>query len=429
MKNRMPRSPRKLRAGSRTVLGPRVLLCVVALLSAPVLVLAQRDSSSAAVAPGLTLRDAVDSALRHNPDLRIARSGADSARAELRLARAFANPAFTSIPGTPTQYAASIPLDIGPRRSFRVSASRLGAEATEQDARDSTRHLILAVRRAFYDVLLADARRTIVDERRTVVQQLVSADSVRVRAGDLPERALIRGEVELVRTEADVARAAVDAQTTRLELETLMGIPAPDTALRVRGDMRYRGVSIDEQTAVQTAMAIRPDMAASRRREDQSRALRHLAGASAFPVPLLSYVRQLNTPFPSGRYGALGIGVEVPLLTQYRGLRDRAEAGEVSARAARLRVEAQVTTDVRSAIAEFRAEQALVQRYEGGVLAKVTRNVEATRYAYSRGATSLLDVLDALRAEQDVLTDYSKALHDYWIATYSVDAAEGGGQD
>ena len=194
------------------------MLCAVALLFAPALLCAQRDSSSAAAGAGVTLRDAVDGALRNNPDLRIARSTADSARAELRLARALPNPAFVSIPGTPTQYAAAIPIDIGPRRNFRVRASNLGARAVQDDVQDSTRHLILAVHRAFYDVLLADARRSIVEERRTIVQQLVAADSARVRAGDLPERALIRGEVELVRTEADAARAMIDAQTTRLQL-------------------------------------------------------------------------------------------------------------------------------------------------------------------------------------------------------------------
>jgi outer membrane protein TolC len=59
------------------------------------------------------------------------------------------------------------------------------------------------------------------------------------------------------------------------------------------------------------------------------------------------------------------------------------------------------------------------------VLARVEQNVAATRYAYDHGATSLLDLLDALRAAQDVSTEYYTALHDYWIAVYAVEAAEG----
>ncbi|NUP71535.1 MAG: hypothetical protein HOQ16_09995, partial [Gemmatimonadaceae bacterium] len=59
------------------------------------------------------------------------------------------------------------------------------------------------------------------------------------------------------------------------------------------------------------------------------------------------------------------------------------------------------------------------------VLDKVAQNVEATRYAYSRGATSLLELLDALRAQQDVTTDYYTALHDLRVAASALEAAQG----
>jgi cobalt-zinc-cadmium efflux system outer membrane protein len=306
-----------------------------------------------------------------------------------------------------------------------VRASDRGARAAQLDAQDSTRQVVLAVRRAFYDVLLADARREVVATRRALVRQLVAADSARVRAGDLPERALIRSEVELVRTEADVARAGVDAQTTRLALQALMGVTAPDTALRVRGDLHYRELTFDADEALRTALASRPDVAASRERESQGAALEQLAASAVIPTPQLSYVRQYSAPFESGSYYALGIGLEVPMLNQYRGQRDRAAAGRMAASFTRRRIEAQVNRDVRSTLAEFQAQRALVRRYESGVLDKVRQNVEATRYAYAHGATSLLDVMDALRAQQDVLTDYNTALHDYWTAAYAVEAAQG----
>jgi outer membrane protein TolC len=79
--------------------------------------------------------------------------------------------------------------------------------------------------------------------------------------------------------------------------------------------------------------------------------------------------------------------------------------------------------DAIAALAEFRAQRGLVRRYESGVISKVSQNVEATRYAYARGAAPLLEVLDALRAQQDVLTDYYTALHDYWVSVHGVRAA------
>jgi cobalt-zinc-cadmium efflux system outer membrane protein len=375
-------------------------------------------------AQGLTLRQAVDSALRNNPDLGIARSLADSARSETRIASALPNPQYAIVPNTPTQYSATVALDVGPQRIYRMRASDAGARATRMDVDEGARQVVLATQRAYYDVLLADARRTIVTDRRGIMRQLVLADSARVRAGDIPERALIRSVVELVRADADVARAAIDAQTVRLTLQGLMGVASPDTALRLADVLTGPAVPVDTSMTGDFIDG-RPDVAASRVREAQSVAAQHLAGAAVVPVPQLTVVRQYSAPFESGRYYALGLGFEIPIFNQYRGQRERAAAGRDAAAHARQRVELQASRDVRSAVAQFRAQQSLLAQYESGVIARVEQNVEATRYAYSRGATSLLEVLDALRAQQDVLTDYYTALHDYRVAGAALDAARG----
>jgi cobalt-zinc-cadmium efflux system outer membrane protein len=307
-----------------------------------------------------------------------------------------------------------------------VRASGLGARAVEADIRDNARQLTLAVQRSFYDVLLADAIRDIVRVRRGIVQQVAAADSARVRAGDLPERALIRTQVELLRTEADFARAGVNAQTSRLVLEGLMGASVGDTSLRVAGDLRYQDVVLpDTGTSLLSRLANRPDITASRTREAQSHEAQQLARSTVFPVPQFSVVRQFTAPFESGSYTSLGISFEVPVMNLYAGQRERASAGVRSAEYLRRRVETQAVREARAALAELSAQRTLVGRYEAGVITKVRENVAATRYAYERGAASLLDVLDALRAQQDVMTDYSTALRDYWVAARAAQAALG----
>ncbi len=376
-------------------------------------------------AQGLTLRAAVDSALRNNLDLRIARSASDSARSELHITRALPNPTYAVIPNSPMQYSATIALDVGPQRLYRTRMSDLGAQAARSDVGESMRLTALAVEKAYFDVLLADARRSVVTARRGIIRQLVAADSARVQAGDLPERSLIRSGVELVRADADVARAGVEAQATRLTLQGLMGVASADTALHLDGALTYTPIATDSGMAIDAMIARRPDVAASRTREQQSMTAERLAASAIVPVPQLSYVRQFSAPFESGHYSALGIGVEMPIFNQYTGQRERAVAGRTAASLARRRTEAQASREVRSALAEFRSQQALVRRYESGVLLKVAQNVDATRYAYSRGAVSLLEELDALRAQQDVLTDYYTALHDYWVAVHTLRAAQG----
>lgn len=374
---------------------------------------------------GLTLRAAIDSALRNNLDALVATSTADSARSEARIARALPNPTVAGIPNTPYQYSATIALDVGPQRTYRVRASELGVEAAAADVRDARRQLTLAVARAFYDVLLADAVRDIVRARRDLVRRLAAADSARVQAGDLPERALMRSQVELLRTEADLARGTLSAQTARITLAGLMGSAVADTGLVLAGDLSYRETPPANEEQSPDWLARRPDVVASRIRVAQSQAARRLAGSLVLPTPQLSVVRQYGAPFESGRYTSFGLGVEVPIFSQYAGQRERAAAGLRSAELQRRRVELQADREARAARAALVVQRALVQRYESGVVGRAQENVAATQYAYAHGASSLLDVLDAVRAQQDVMIDYYTALHDYWIAVRVAETVRG----
>lgn len=385
----------------------------------------QGQASNSFTPSGLTLTAAIDSALRHNWDLRMVTAASDSAQAEARISRALPNPTVAAIPNTPFQYAATLPIDIGPQRKYRTRVSNLGAQAARSDIKESTRQVVLAVRRAFYDVLLADARREIVASRRDITAQLVAADSARVRVGELPARALTRSQVELLRSETDLARSRIDAQNSRLVLQGLMGVTEADPALVVIGDLEFRDLPIDDAGNEVDVLARRPDVESSRLRELQGEAAQKAARSLALPVPQLTYVRQFNGPFDSGHYYAFGLGVELPIMNRYGGQRDRADAAHESASVARRRLESQVTRELQTTMVEFLAQRALVSRYQSGVIGKMAQGVEAARYAYSRGATSLLEVLDALRTQQDIMIDYRTALHDYWVAAYALEAARG----
>jgi cobalt-zinc-cadmium efflux system outer membrane protein len=401
----------------------RRLAAVVLLLLLAITPAARAQEHADTTVP-LTLAGAIDSALRRSPDLLVSRSAGDSARAELRIARALPNPQIAAVPNTPFQYSATIALDIGPQRTSRTRVAALAIDAATADTRDLQRQVSLNVARLYEDVLLADARRRLTLGRRDILRQLVAADSSRVRAGDLPERALIRSQIELIKGDADVARAGVDAETSRLGLEIQMGDARLDTARVLADSLTYRDIDFDERADhVLVLTESRPDVVAARVREAQSEAAEHLAASLRVPVPQLSYVQQFGGPFQTGRYSAFGIGFELPIVNAYGGQRDRAAASRIAAQGNVQRASSLAARDAIAALAEFRAQRGLVRRYESGVISKVSQNVEAPRYAYARGAAPLLEVLDALRAQQDVLTDYYTALHDYWVSVHGVRAA------
>jgi outer membrane protein, heavy metal efflux system len=379
--------------------------------------------------PGLD--EVIVIALRRNPDILAARLRVDSAHGEQRIARALPNPVLNSAPNQPWQYTVTMPLDLTPLRLLRTRAAGRGADAARADAADVVRQVTFAVRQAFYDVLLAEQQRGLAAERRDIFRQLLQADSVRARAGDLPQRDVTRAELEYAHAEGDLVRADAQVHGQRLALQLLMGLTAPDTGFAVSGDLVYRPLAIPVDSLRLLAMTLRPDARAAAERVAQSDALRGVAANLWIPLPELQFSHQhggVFAPgdlFTNGSSNALGVGFTMPLLYWNGGERERSRAGLEQAHVTTERVQAQVAADVAIALDGYRSAQSLAERYEGGLMAKAQAVLETARYAYGTGATSLLELLDAIRVYGDTRADFNTAVHDYWVSVYALDRAVG----
>ena len=381
-------------------------------------------------AQGVRLEDAVEAALRANPDLLAARLRVDSAHAEGRIAAALPNPVFASAANQPWQYTATVSLDVTPQRVYRVRAAHRGTDAAAADLEDTRRQVTFDVRAAFADVLLAEEQRRTAAERREIFRQVLAADSARLRSGDVPARDVAKAELELARAEAAVTRADADVHAARLALQLLMGVAAPDTGLRVEGALTYRPVAVPEDSLALLAQG-RPDLRAARDREEQGQALRRLAGTSWVPVPEVTLVHQhggsfaTGDLFTNGTANAIGFGFSVPLLSWNAGERERARAGYEAARLATRRLTAQVSTDLATAFDGYLAARSLAERYQDGLLARADTVLGTARYAYGTGAISLLDLLDAVREYGETRAEYYAAAHEYWVSVYALSRATG----
>lgn len=377
-----------------------------------------------------TLKEVLAQAIAHNPDLRQARLRVDSASAERRIARAIPNPTLSAIPNAPYQYNATVPLDLGPERVFRTRAASAGGQAARFDLADVERQVRFEVRRAFYDLLLAEALARTASEQRDIFQQLLQADSIRVRTGDAPARDLVKSEVELARAEAELIRARSEVKASRVTLQLLMGTPAPDTAFAVAGDLTYRELTL---TPADSAAHDRPDLLAAQSRTGQARAARSLVTAGLLPAPAMTLTYQPDGGFDpknfwtvgaAGRF-SLGLELQLPLLSWNGGQRARATAAVEAAAAAEARTRQQISADQALARDQYQASRGLAARYQSGLLDRARTALDQARYAYQSGATSMLDLLDAIRTWGDTQGAAAQAFRDYWVSVAALSAAAG----
>ena len=374
---------------------------------------------------GLTLAAAVTFALRNNPDLAIARIRADSAAAEVRIARAYPNPQLQSSPGLPSQYSVTIPVDIGPQRRYRVSSQRQEVSAVGHDTSDIRRQLLFAVRQTYCDAQLSVALNAIALEEREIVRQLLVGDSARFRAGAIPLRDVVRSRVELARAEAALARSSAGARATRVALQIVMGVPNPDTAIVIADSLDATELWVPSDSVMARAASTRPDLLAAIDRVHARTSDVSFARSLLLPVPNVGIVRQPHDPFISGSHYGVAVGFGLPLINWFSGERSRAASSLALARQVRDRQSLQIRGEVATTRDSLTTARVLLYRYQAGVLALSDSSLSMARYAYRSGATSLVDLFDALRTQSAVRADYVTALHDYRVSVFALRRATG----
>src|SRR5216684_2292666 len=194
---------------------------------------------------GLTADDAVAYALSHNLELQAARKEIDAAKAMVKQARLRANPKLDigvsqNITGTDHTIDAggSLPLELGGRRSSRITVAEREVEVREREFANNERLLAAEVRMKFGEALAQSLKLSLTDERIESNQRSFNLVAARVTEGATPplEQNMVLVELNRLRSQRESAEGKLEI--LMLELKNLIGMP-PEAPLRLRGDFDH----------------------------------------------------------------------------------------------------------------------------------------------------------------------------------------------
>lgn len=403
-----------------------VRLCLVLVLASPML-RAETPPDNPTV---ITEQQAIALFYQNNLGLIAAHYNLDQAHAEEIIASAIPNPVFSlsiselssHIADAQPQDRSSLPavypqiqqlIETAGKRSLRMESAGLGAEAAELDVQDVVRQLTNAVRHAFYNLLLSQKNHELAEDTVKRYQQIMAANAVRLRAGDISESDYTRIEVESLKAQGDLDRAQTALKLAKADLLLLLGWPENHTNL-VAADTwpaaNLTEISTQEEHLTHRALETRPDLKAARLRILQAEKNLDLARRLAIPDVTLEagYGRDPGNYFTNTG----NVGFSVPLPIFYRQEGEISKAG-VSLNSAQLQVrqaEQSIRTEVVKALSAWRSAEDIARRFEKSVLARIVKLREAQEFAYQKGATGLLDLIDAERNYKAMLSDYHSAL-------------------
>ena len=292
-----------------------------------------------------------------------------------------------------------------PRRRADLAAGRAGVERARADSAQTLADVARDVRRSFFGALAAERQFILAAEQRALADSLARLATRRALAGDISD--LERDQISLDVAGAELARAVAWESATP---------PRAAGALDV-------GIGESDAVVPSAPLASLPFVRGAV--ADSSAAESRLRAAHIARIPIPGIVAGREWGAGSGQNLILGLVIPIPLFSQggeavqqARGL-----AAERSALAAESRLTARSQLDaarMRTQSADRRA------RFARDSLYPEARRVRAGAVRlYEEGRTSVLPVLDALRAEREVARATVAELLAYQEARADLDAVLG----
>jgi cobalt-zinc-cadmium efflux system outer membrane protein len=354
-------------------------------------------------APPLTLDAAIARAMTANPTIAAARLARPVATAGVAVAGERPNPdvGYEASKETPQQAITfALPIELGGKRQRRIDLAQAGVATTDAALARVTTDVRNDVRRAYFELVAANERVSLVDGLRVLLTRARDAAQVRVAAGDVPRQELLQTELQLADATNILTAARGEVAAAEVELNTLLGQPV-GTPL-VLADGLAPGPLPSQADALSRATQSNAELAVLDRQISEQTARRNLVQALRTP-DLAAGTAFTYDAEPEFRYGwRVNFGVTVPVFTTHRAgvLLEDAETARL--RAQRDALVATVSGAVVAALARATAARDALASYQTTILPAAQQVEQMAQAAYSSGQTGLVALLQALQQTRDI---------------------------
>jgi TolC family type I secretion outer membrane protein len=412
----------------------------------------------------LALADCLDLALQQNGRLLKARSDLEAAYGVVVQTRAVAIPkiqatgsytdmdpgAVDRFPSLPAGFAinqpheswnAGVQLIQSIYEGGRVTSALRSAKLTKEQAllqyQTTIADTLLAVRVAYYDVLLAAQQITVQEASVNLLTNELQDQQRRFDAGTVPRFNVLRAEVEVANARPRLISARNANRIARNNLVNLLGCNMPrdvseDIPLQLTGTLEAEPYQIELPAAITQALEKRTELAALRKAEQLRReGVASAQGGYKPSVQVFAGYGWRNSQFTEDIDRGLGgwnAGAQMSW-NIFDGRLTKGKVQEAEALYEKSRTDVddtgrQVELEVRTAYSNFIEAREVLESQK-----KVQEEAEeALRLARARsdaGTGTQLDVLDAQTSLTEARTTQVQALHDYAVARAHLERAIG----
>lgn len=227
-----------------------------------------------------------DKFLNTNPTLRAQAQDIESSRANEITASLRPNPTFQN-DTTSATLGIYQEFEIAGRRRARMESARLVTAISRTDYEDARRTLVLNLRQAFVDAVLAKSDMDFARENLANYQKVVDLNRLRLQQGDMSRADFLKVELQTLQFQTDMDDAVLALEIAKATLRALVGPSSLPQEFDVAGELRAIPLEKNLLELQQLAVANRPDLRSAETGRDKAAADLRLARAMRWPDPTI----------------------------------------------------------------------------------------------------------------------------------------------
>lgn len=318
------------------------------------------------------------------------------------------------------------------KRSAAIGLAESEYNLTEALLADYFRNLRVEATLSYIDALKQHRLYQVKEDAWQNVRKLAEGDSVRFALGKITEVDAVQSKLEAGMLYNELQQAATELQNVFTGLSLMTGNFQPDTLFVPESSWSKPEQKFVLSSLLDTALVNRTDLIVVQKNVDVAKSGLKVAKRErnmdidlAVGVSKNARVRNEEAPAPPFTGVTASVGIPLPFSNLYKGGIKAAGLKQQQSEIQYHQAEIQVQTEVMQAYRQYQSLQQQVGHYENGLLEQAGQVIKGKIYSYSRGETSLLEVLNAQRTYDEVRSSYIEALFNFTVALVELERCAG----
>jgi cobalt-zinc-cadmium efflux system outer membrane protein len=399
---------------------------VIAILAFSVCVLSSDTSMAQEKTEPVTLKEAVEVALKNNLQLAVARKKLETVKADRIKASLLlpSNPEVKTEIGaressserhTDYTIALSQEIEVYGQRRKRINVANKKIEKVKFEIADVERNVIANVKSSFYEVLTSLEIVKLQSYVEGIFKRLWNATMERYKAGAISALELNSIKIRYGLAKQQLLAAKKNNQNSLLNLKLLLG-KSNDEPLSLKGDLAYQTLQVNLEDLLTSAYETRPDLKAMELEKERASQEISLRKAEKIPNPDLSGFFTREEGGADDIVGG-GISISIPIWdrkqSELKKARTAKDVADINIKNKYLEIQKEVEAAYRS----FMAAKEGILIYTDEIMPQVDENLKLNEISYKEGKINFIefltiqkDLLETRAAYLNALLDYNKAV-------------------